>query len=131
MSRYIDIKDLSSEITKQLNRYSKIFKEELEELEDVITRDALKDIKNNIGAQGIVLTGDYQRGWRRMKTTNGYVIYNETDYQLTHLLEKGHDGYALKNGGRTEGAPAYPHIGPAEEIAVRRFEKGIRKLAKE
>ena len=124
MTRYIDIKDLSSEITKQLNRYSEIVKEDIEELEDKVTKNALRDIQNNIGAEGIVMTGDYMRGWRRIKTPYGYVIYNETDYQLTHLLEHGH---ALVNGGRSR---AFPHIRPAEQIAIKMFEKGIEKLVK-
>lgn len=71
------------------------------------------------------LTGHYKNGWK-VKTAyeDPYDIrvqvYNKTDYQLTHLLEKGH---ANINGGRT---PAHPHIKPAAEEASKFLAKDVQ-----
>ena len=74
-------------------------------------------------------TGAYASGWtmeaiRKGKggafSINGYRVKNETNYQLTHLLEKGH---AKVNGGRTR---AIPHIKPVEERGIQTFMKMIK-----
>lgn len=71
--------------------------------------------------------GRYRRGWavksEEERLAKSAIVHNRTDYQLTHLLEKGH---ALRNGGR---AKAIPHIGPAEDKAVQELEKAVTKLA--
>lgn len=63
--------------------------------------------------------GQYARGWRSKTEVGGDghitgTVYNATDYQLTHLLEKGHELFYLgvDTGHRTR---AYPHIEPAYE----------------
>ena len=70
--------------------------------------------------------GKYARGWR-VKAEGGaaghlYIIHNATDYQLSHLLEKGH---ALRQGGRS---PAIVHIKPVEQAAIKDFEEAIRRF---
>ena len=67
-------------------------------------------------------TGDYRLGWAVKKNGRNYVIYNKTNYQLTHLLEKGH----LKRDGRK--TPAIPHIAPVEKKAIEDFEMGLEVL---
>ena len=45
---------------------------------------------------------------------NIYSVYNKKHYQLTHLLEKGHQ---IRNGGRAVGeAAAFAHIAPVNEL---------------
>jgi hypothetical protein len=52
-------------------------------------------------------------------------VYNKTDYQLTHLLEKGH---AIAGG--TGRVPAYPHIGPVERKYIPQYEERINEILK-
>lgn len=71
--------------------------------------------------------GKYRKGWAvrneedRMSASS--IVHNRTDYQLAHLLEKGH---ALRQGGRS---PAKVHIAPAEQKAIREMEKAVERLA--
>lgn len=75
-------------------------------------------------------TGDYARGWRSKRQTDGsVVIHNATDYQLTHLLENGH---VIKNKKGTYGrVNGIKHIEPVEQWAneevVQRIEKKIEE----
>ena len=99
-------------------------------------RQAVKTVANNAKEETKAASpvrdrgrrrGRYRRGWTvrtedtRLSSTS--IIHNRTDYQLTHLLEKGH---ALRGGGRSK---AIPHIGPAEEKAIRELEKAVQILA--
>lgn len=68
--------------------------------------------------------GKYKKGWKVKKTSKTatslhMTIYNATDYQLTHLLE---DGHQLPQGGRTE---SHPHIRPAEEAASAALQRRV------
>ncbi len=109
----------------------KALSQELEEYAGEITDGVKKDVEEvgkeclkQIRAASPERYGDYKKGWRKQKafetdTAVGVVIYNKTDYQLTHLLEYGH---AMPNGGRFEGKP---HIRPAEEAAAEALEKKV------
>lgn len=83
--------------------------------------------KNETKKESPVLKGRYKKGWAVKETISrletGEIVHNRTDYQLAHLLEKGH---AKRGGGRTA---AIPHIKSAEERAVKGFEEAVRKLA--
>lgn len=113
----LKINNLSDEIIKSLNVYSYEVKEDVDLATNISSKELVQDLKQNSPK----LTGDYKKGWRMKKVKNGYITYNKTDYQLTHLLEKSH---AKRNGGRTE--PVI-HIAPAEEKAIKDFLKRIKK----
>lgn len=82
-------------------------------------------------------TGKYTKDWiydqRSGRTSvitglNGYSVYNKKYYQLTHLLEKGHQ---LKHGGRKIGdVKAFEHIAPVNEtlgdLAVAKIAQKVR-----
>lgn len=73
--------------------------------------------------------GRYQRGWAVKEESisrlgTEAIVHNRTDYQLAHLLEKGH---ALRGGGRS---PAISHIKPAEEHAIKNLEEAMEEIAK-
>ena len=82
-------------------------------------------------------TGKYTKDWthdqRSSRTSvitglNGYSVYNKKHYQLTHLLEKGHQ---LRKGGRKVGnVKAFEHIAPVNEtlgdLAVSKIRQKVR-----
>lgn len=79
-------------------------------------------------------TGDYAKGWEwtergnlsgtRSRQRDGvfnigeYVVYNATDWQLTHLLEKGHANPTAGPGKRKR-TPPHEHIKPAEQESIK------------
>ena len=69
-------------------------------------------------------SGLYRKGWRiKTYTENGMKavkVYNETCYQLTHLLEFGH---LTKNGKFVK---PVPHIKQAEELVERVLEDKLQ-----
>nr|DAH70777.1 MAG TPA: putative tail component [Bacteriophage sp.] len=101
-----------------LKGYTGEVEEALEDLKEETADQALRELKQSSQKD----TGDYAKGWRKQETGNGWIIYNKTDYQLTHLLEKGH---AKRGGGRV--APKV-HIAPVEEKYVKAYENGAKKV---
>lgn len=111
-----NINNLSSEIAEQVALYTREVKEEIEAAKQEVS----KELVNNLKRDSPKKTGDYQKGWRIKKDKKSNKIHNKTDYQLTHLLEKGH---AKRNGGRVN---PEVHIRPNEERAVKEFESRIK-----
>lgn len=74
--------------------------------------------------------GRYAKGWAVKKVGKELVIYNRTDYQLTHLLENGHD--VVVNGKKVGHYDGVKHIAPVEKEVIEKMteevEKGIDKL---
>ena len=120
----VRINDLSREIANSLATYTADVREEVTKATDDVTKEGVKRIKQNVIAAKFVLTGDYEKGWGRVKTDKGYVIRNKTDYQLTHLLEIGH---AKRGGGRVGGKA---HIRPVEDWAVKEYERRVEKAVR-
>lgn len=72
--------------------------------------------------------GAYAKGWKVKKKEEAhlvsYIVYNGKRPGLTHLLEHGHAGRNQYGGfGRVR---AIPHIGPAAEAGIQRFELGVK-----
>lgn len=114
------INNFASEIARELQRYTNVVEEDLENEIDDIADIAVDKLKQGSPKK----TGGYRKGWRKKKEGNGVVLHN-TKGQLTHLLEKGH---AKVGGGRV---PAKVHIRPVEEYVIdelpRRVEKVVQK----
>lgn len=72
--------------------------------------------------------GSYARGWKVKKRNQGnlvsYVVYNGKNPGLTHVLEKGH--VARNQYGSFGRVRAIPHIGPAAEAGIQRFELAVK-----
>lgn len=110
--------DLSKEITKELATFTNEVKEGMNEAQEKNAKEARTKLKRTSPK----LTGSYAKGWRAKKLKHGWVVHNATDYQLTHLLEKGH---AKRGGGRV---PAKPHIEKVEQEAIEGYEKDVEKV---
>lgn len=116
-----EIQHVAKELQKEMEKYSSLVSEEFEAAKKDTSNELVKELKANSPEK----TGNYAKGWRMKKTSKGYIVHNKTDYQLTHLLEKGH---ARRGGGRD--VKARVHIRPAEEKAIKDFEKRTKKAIK-
>lgn len=125
--------ELSKVVMDYLKNYKEDIDEEVVEVVDEVTRKAKDELKQTSPRGEGSRTNPYYKGWAvklSKKRTGVYhkVIWNRTNYQLTHLLEFGH---ATRNGGRTR---AIPHIRPVEEKYnvefVDKLEKKIRRTSK-
>lgn len=114
--------ELGTAIVQALKEYTKDVKRGVE-AEVVKTADAMK---REIVARSPVRTRRYQKGWRIAKRDSdsrfSRVIHNKTDYQLVHLLEKGH---AKRTGGRVA---AKPHVAPVCDEYFPQLEQGIKRV---
>ena len=111
----IDISDI-------LNEYS-------QDIQDGITQaaeDIANDGANELKVKSPKRTGKYRKGWRVDKRSGkGFVhttIYNATNWQLTHLLEKPH---LLRNGKKSK---PIVHIEPVEQKCIKNFQKTVERI---
>jgi len=104
--------------------YQKVNEEYADKCCDIVKQKASAVLKQH--------RGRYVRGWKTRtekfgKTGQGVVVYNETDWQLTHLLENGHAIVNKKDG--TGWASAKPHIDPAYRSVKNKFIKAMENVS--
>ena len=117
------VNNLDSVIKDLIDEYGEEVQKVMEDVAKNVGKKAAKKLKQTSPK----LTGDYAKGWttKANKTPHGVevITHNKTDYQLTHLLEKGH---AKRNGGRTD---PIVHIAPVNDDAQEEFyDTVIREL---
>ena len=119
-------------------QWDQIADEYKREVKDVMTKtmkktgsEAARKLRSTSPVQnGGKHSGRYARGWS-LKTVSSdeFVVYNRTDWRLTHLLENGHDVYN-QLGGPFGHSPAIPHIAPVEEWVLEevpiRISRGLK-----
>jgi hypothetical protein len=108
----IDVDHLSSQLVNEIRNWTHEVDVKLEAIKKEVAENAKSDLKS---LERPKKTGAYRKGWRVKKKGKKFIVHNATDYQLTHLLEKGH---AKRGGGRVD--PVI-HIAPIEEEAVADF----------
>lgn len=116
------ITGIADAITRELERYNLVLQEDIAQITNEITKEVVKELRE--GPLTPRLTNDYADGWKRSKVRGKWIVHNETDYQLTHLLE---DGHAKVGGGRVD---PRPHIQPIAQKAVEKFEDRIDEIAR-
>lgn len=127
MAVKIGPEDLSEEIGKQLEAYSSALNKKLNEKLEEVAKDTAKKLQG--GGPYRERTGRYTKDWTYKTTgksasgvsTDEYTVYNKKNYQLTHLLEKGH---VSRSGSRVR---AFEHIAPAEQMAILKASEAVRE----
>ena len=112
MSKAVKPSEISNAIKTYLEDYREDIQDDVVEVTDKVTKEAVKELKEN-SPKG--QRGAYAKGWstkiqKRGKLKYHKVIWNKTNYQLTHLLEFGHEVHNTSTR-----AKAIPHIRQVEE----------------
>ncbi len=106
-----------------LGEYAHQVKSEVEQAQTETVKEAVQNLRTTSPKGHGKTAGKYAKGWASKKQGKVDVVYNRTDYQLTHLLE---DGHANRDGSRTA---ARPHIKQVEEQAIETFTKKVTDIA--
>lgn len=121
MSSTIKIGQLGTEVQKILTTFEHSVETSVDKAADVVATEAVKKLKAS-SPKGY--RGKYKKGWKKDKKSGGTIVHN-TEYQLTHLLENGHD-IVIKGEVRGHAAPV-THIAPVEEYVQDEFLKEIER----
>lgn len=135
MSNNIKPEEVEKAITEYLENYVEDIEEDVEDTTNSVVKEAKQELIQTSPRSGVARDTKYYKGWAiknggRTRKGRYYskVLWNKTNYQLTHLLEFGH---ATRNGGRTT---PQPHIRKVEEKYGAKFadllEKKIRRRSK-
>ena len=121
--------DLTREVNKILQEYAGEVDQIVLKTEDEVAKEAVKKLKST--SPKAKYNGGhrhYADDWKidsRSKKMYAHIIIHNKQYQLTHLLEKGHD---IVRGGKVVGhASAQSHIKAVEEWVKDEVEKRIRR----
>lgn len=120
--------DIAAHITAAMKNYSVEVAEAVDQAVDDCAKGLKKELQQT-SPKG--KTGAYAKGWRTRVTeqkgpgNKEVTVYNETNYQLTHLLEKPHLAR-----GRKKTVPARPHIAPANDHWQEEFTKRCEEACK-
>lgn len=136
MSNNIKPEELQKALIKSLKNYIEDIEEDVETTTNSVIKDAKQELVKESPRSGLARNTKYYKGWSvknggRTRKGRYYskVIWNKTNYQLTHLLENGHH---TRDG--TGWVEAQPHIGKVQEKYGTKFadllEKKIRRRSK-
>lgn len=136
MARRAKVDGLTKEIMELMTEYANDVSADLKDEIDKVAKETVKEVKKKAPARKggkarsyksgkSYAPGSYRKSWTSRTVEESAVKKKRTvyagQYQLTHLLEKGH---VKRGGGRVEGIP---HIGPAEQMAIKSLEHGLKE----
>lgn len=128
MSITIKPEQLQSTIQQMLHDIPQKVDNVIDEAAEKVSKEAVKTLKATSPKRPG--GGRYAKGWATKKVGKQIVIHNKTDYQLTHLLENGHD--IVSHGRKVGHYGGQKHIAPVEQEVIenmtKEVEKGIEKL---
>ena len=132
------------DLTREVNQILNTFADDVElaalRIEEEVAKEAIKKLNANspVNPKSHGKNGrHYAKDWyvdQKSKKHHSHIIIANKQYQLTHLLENGHD--IIRNGKKVGHSPAFPHIKEVEEWAkdavVDRLETwmGTKRLVK-
>lgn len=132
-TRRVKIDELSSAIMDTMQSYANDVTEEMKKDIDDVAKEATKMVKSNAPVRDSTKDrksrggkkyspGSYKKSWtNKVVEENSHrknrTIYSKGQYQLAHLLEKGHK-LVLPTGKKGTQVQPIVHIRPAEEWAV-------------
>ena len=110
-----------------LDEYADNVRENLVEITDKVGKEGAKTLRQNAHAN--VGGNKYYKQWASIteqptRVTVTATIHNKKKYQLTHLLEDGHETYN-QYGGPYRRTPAHPHIDEVEKVVVEQYETEV------
>ena len=120
---------------KGILQINDILKDYTDDIQEGISRVAQEVAKDDVKALKQantykVRSGNYNKSWTvttsRGMNTISCIVHNKDHYQLTHLLEWGHQ--IKRNGTKVGNAKAYPHIAPVEKISNETFERKVEEV---
>lgn len=116
MANIIEIDELSNEIANILSSYDKDVEKTVEDELKRTAQELKQDIENNPNIPvSSIETKHYKKQFAIKKNGyGGYILYNKK-WQLTHLIENGHE---TSKGTRTK---AFPHWKQADDKAQNLF----------
>ena len=121
------------QINDILNEYSRDIQNGIEDIAKDVAKDDAKKLRDTRNTYK-VRSGNYNKGWTYKNDKKGryafnYVVHNKDNYQLTHLLEKGHR--IIGRDGSVKGqTKAFPHIAPVEQESNKEYEQRVENLIK-
>lgn len=121
--------NLVAEVNAMLNEYVQevqdAIDESAKEAAEVTARELRENSPKREKGRG---KGRYAKGWKVKKRNEAnlvaYVVYNGSSPGLTHPLEHGH--VARNQYGTYGRVRAIPHIGPAADAGIQRFELAVK-----
>ena len=119
--------NLVGEVTAALEHYCQDVQDALDAAAKEAAELTLRQVKAN-SPKGKSKKKKYNAGWsikkREVANLVSYTVYNRNKPGLTHTLEHGH--LARNQFGTFGRVRAIPHIGPAAEAGIQRFELSAR-----
>lgn len=121
--------NLVAEVNAMLNEYVQEVQDAIDdaakEAAEVTARELRANSPKREKGKG---KGRYAKGWKVKKRNEAhlvaYVVYNGSSPGLTHPLEHGH--VARNQYGSYGRVRAIPHIGPAADTGIQRFELAVK-----